>query len=212
MNRNDLFSINYQHYKNSFSVDIDNRTYDLTKCQGFLQQNFKNFKLKLLLIYIFNAWKAIAPVQIHLIQPRICRQINKVYRICLQVLKVIYPIGNILEHIIACRVVGRLQSVRQTLPRVLHKPMKSVPKYMSSSKICPLKNRYTVSLYNTELLVTVAVIGMIPFLIAIIFMYFVVFIVIACKERIWSPRNHVHKPFWYRWIKNSKKEIDGEVW
>ena len=89
-----------------------------------------------------------------------------------------------MEHITACRVVGRLQSVRQTLPRVLHKIMKSVPKYMSSSRISPAKNRYTVPLYNTELLVTVAVIGMIPFLIAIIFMYFVVFIVIACKERI----------------------------
>ena len=137
ISRNDLFSINYQHYKNSFSVDIGYKTQDLTKCQGFLQQNFKNFKSKILLIYILNALKAIALVQMHRIQPRICRQINKCYRICLQVLKVIYLIGNILEHILACRAVGRLQSVRQTLPRVLLKPMKSVPKYMSLSRISP---------------------------------------------------------------------------
>ena len=57
---------------------------------------------------------------------------------------------------------------------------------MKSYRLNPAKNRYTVPLYNTELLVTVAVIGMIPFLIAIVFMYFVVFIVIACKERIRS--------------------------
>ena len=55
MNRNDLFSVNYQHYKNSFSVDIDNRTEDLTKCQGFLQQNFKSFQSIIFQIKNFNA-------------------------------------------------------------------------------------------------------------------------------------------------------------
>ena len=149
------------------------------------------------------------------------------YRICLHVSKVIYPIGNILEHIIACRAVGRLQSVRQKLPRVLLKLMKSVLNVHE----CILstfphlrvvknqwKNRYTVPMFNTELLVTVAVIGMIPFLIAIVFMYFVVFIVIACKEGIWSLNvQTMFKNFFGRihdyWnIENSQKEIESKVW